>query len=128
MLGLRVVIVRKQAVPECSKSLRSPTFLPSTVLLRNSLPSFTLSSSSLNCIFFLQLLDSNFDSDRFSLGLLCFVVKSRNVFKLVFDNLTIIVKIINNTKYQKKTQCTSRKVVLLQEMSCGKHTPCCYTN
>ena len=90
------------AVPKCSKSLLLATFLPSTILLWNSLPSFTLSSSSLASL--LQLLDFHFDYDRFSFGLpnLSFVVIKRNVFKLVFDNLTILGKSYIKHKIQKK--------------------------
>ena len=55
------------AVPKCSKSRRLATFLPATIFLWNSLPSFTLSSSSPGS--FLQLLDSHFQSDCFSFGL-----------------------------------------------------------
>ena len=106
------------AVPKCSKCLRLATFLPSTILLWNSLPSFTLSSSSLASL--LQLLDSHFEYDHFSFGLpnLSFVVIKRNV----FDNLTILGKNYIKYKIQKKMHCTSRKAVLFQEISCGKHT------
>ena len=63
----------------------------------------------------------------FPFGLLYFVFISRNVFKLVFDNLTIIVKIVLNTKYKKKNNAHQEKLSFY-EMSCGKDTPCCYTN
>ena len=55
------------AVPKCSKSLHLATLLPSTILFWNSLTPFTLSSSSL--VSFLQLLESQFESDRVSFGL-----------------------------------------------------------
>ena len=83
--------------PKCSKSRRLATFLPATILLWNSLPSLILSSSSPAC--FSHLLDSHFEFESFSFGLLQLssVVISRNVFKLVFDCLTILVKNILNT-------------------------------
>ena len=51
----------------CNKSRRLASFLPSTVLLWNSLPPLVISTSSSSA--FLRNLDIHFQSDRYSFGL-----------------------------------------------------------
>ena len=55
------------AFPVCNKSRRLASFLPSTVLLWNSLPPLVISTSSSSA--FLRHLDIHFQSDRYSFGL-----------------------------------------------------------